>query len=37
MTLEPTKEKVISRAVSEISRLPFMAQPPLMLPFAELP
>ncbi len=37
MTLEPVKEKQITRAVAEIARLPFMAQPPLMLPFAELP
>jgi homoserine dehydrogenase len=37
MTLEPTKEKLVTRAVSEIAHLPFMAQPPLMLPFAELP
>jgi homoserine dehydrogenase len=37
MTLEPTREKHISRAVAEIGRLPFMAEPPLMLPFADLP
>jgi homoserine dehydrogenase len=37
MTLEPTREKLISRAVSEIARLPFLAEPPLMLPYAELP
>lgn len=37
MTLEPTREKHVARAVSEIARLPFLAQPPLMLPFAELP
>ncbi len=37
MTLEPTREKLVSRAVSEIARLPFLAQPPLWLPFAELP
>lgn len=36
MTLEPTKEKHITRAVREIARLPFMAQPPLMMPFAQL-
>ena len=34
MTLEPTREKGVSRAVSEIARLPFLAEPPLMLPFA---
>jgi homoserine dehydrogenase len=37
MTLEPTREEQAARAVAEIARLPFMAQPPLMLPFAELP
>lgn len=37
MTLEPTAEKNASRAVSEIGRLSFMAQPPLMLVFSELP
>lgn len=37
MTLEPTREKLVARAVAEISRLNFMAQPPLMLPFAEQP
>ena len=37
MTLEPVEEKHLTRAVAEIARLPFMAQPPLMLPFAELP
>src|SRR5487761_305514 len=36
MTLEPVKEQHITRAVAEITRLPFMAQPPLMLPFADL-
>jgi homoserine dehydrogenase len=37
MTLEPTREKNITRAVMRIARLSFLAQPPLMLPFAELP
>jgi homoserine dehydrogenase len=37
MTLEPTHEKEVTRAVRDIARLPFLAQPPLMLPFAELP
>ena len=34
--LEPTREKGVSRAVSEIARLPFLAEPPLMLPFAQI-
>jgi hypothetical protein len=37
MTLEPTREKNVARAVAEIARLPFMARPPLVMPFAELP
>ncbi|MGD0010942.1 MAG: homoserine dehydrogenase [Terriglobia bacterium] len=37
MTLEPRREKHVAQAVVEIARLPFMARPPLMLPFAELP
>ena len=37
MTLEPTPENNVVRAVSEIARLPFLVQPPLMLPYAELP
>jgi homoserine dehydrogenase len=37
MTLEPTQEKQVRQAVREIARLPFMAQAPLLLPFAELP
>jgi homoserine dehydrogenase len=37
MTLEPRREKHVALAVAEIARLPFMARPPLMLPFAELP
>jgi homoserine dehydrogenase len=37
MTLEPTREKHVALAVAEIARLPFLAEPPLLLPFAELP
>ena len=37
MTLEPTQEKRVARAVAEIARLPFLVQPPVMLPFADLP
>ncbi len=37
MTLEPTREKHVIRAGAEIARLPFLAEPPLMMPFAELP
>jgi homoserine dehydrogenase len=37
MTLEPMREKLIARAVAEIARLPFMAAPPLLLRFAEIP
>jgi homoserine dehydrogenase len=37
MTLESTQEKRVARAVKEIARLPFMAQAPLAMPFAELP
>ncbi len=37
MTLEATQEKHVARAVREISRLSFLAQPPFLLPFAELP
>jgi homoserine dehydrogenase len=37
MTLEPTPEKLVNRAVSEIAVLPFLAEPPLMMPFADLP
>jgi homoserine dehydrogenase len=37
MTLEPIRESILGRAVSEIARLTFLAQPPLVLPFAELP
>ncbi len=37
MTLEPMREKLVRRAVSDIARLPFLAAPPLLLPFADLP
>ncbi|MBZ5565378.1 MAG: homoserine dehydrogenase [Acidobacteriia bacterium] len=37
MTLEPTLEKNVRGAAREIARLPFMIQPPLVVPFAELP
>ena len=37
MTLEPTKEKHVTRALREIARLPFLAEPPLLLPFADVP
>jgi homoserine dehydrogenase len=37
MTLEPTKEKFMARAVKDIARLSFNAEPPLMMPFADLP
>jgi homoserine dehydrogenase len=37
MTLEPTQEKHVTRALKEIARLPFLAEPPLLLPFAEVP
>jgi homoserine dehydrogenase len=36
MTLEPTKEENVVRAVKEIARLRFNAAPPLMMPFADL-
>jgi homoserine dehydrogenase len=36
LTLEPTREKHITRAVAEIARLPFMATSPLLIPFARL-
>jgi homoserine dehydrogenase len=36
MTLEPIQEKYVARAVKEIARLPFLAEPPLMMPFADL-
>ena len=37
MTLEPTQEKQAARALKEIARLPFLAEPPLLVPFADLP
>jgi homoserine dehydrogenase len=37
MTLEPIRERILSRALAEIAHLPFLAEAPLMLPFAELP
>ena len=37
MTLERTQEKHVTRALKEIARLPFLAEPPLLLPFAEMP
>jgi homoserine dehydrogenase len=37
MTLEPRRETDVAQAVAEIARLPFVARPPLMLPFADLP
>lgn len=37
MTLEPTREERVSRAAAEIRRLPFLAAPPLTMPFASLP
>jgi homoserine dehydrogenase len=37
MTLEPTKEKHVTRALREIARLPFLAEPPLLIPFADMP
>jgi homoserine dehydrogenase len=37
MTLEPTAQKNVARAMAKIARLPFLALPPLTMPFAELP
>jgi homoserine dehydrogenase len=37
MTLEPTREKNVRAALVEIRRLPFLADAPLMMPFADLP
>ena len=37
MTLEPTADARIKRALREIARLPFLVQPPLLLPFVDLP
>jgi homoserine dehydrogenase len=36
MTLEPTRENLLARATADIARLSFLAEPPLLLPFAEL-
>jgi homoserine dehydrogenase len=35
MTLEPARQAQVSRAAREIARLPFLASPPLMMPFFE--
>lgn len=37
MTIEPVKEKQLQLAGREIARLPFLAAPPLILPFSKLP
>ncbi len=37
MTLEPTREAAVRKAVAQIARLPFLVQKPLLLPFAKLP
>ncbi len=37
MTLEPMREDRLARAVAQIRRLPFLAVPPLTMPFAEIP
>jgi homoserine dehydrogenase len=37
MTLDPIQEKMVQRALREIARQPFLAEPPMMLPFAKLP
>jgi len=37
MTLDPIQEKMVQRALKEITRQPFLAEPPMMLPFAKLP
>jgi homoserine dehydrogenase len=37
MTLEPTQEKHVTGALKEIAQLPFLAERPLLLPFADLP
>ncbi|HEX5410404.1 MAG TPA: homoserine dehydrogenase [Terriglobia bacterium] len=37
MTLEPTAEARVRAAAREIARLPFLVQPPLLLPFVDLP
>ena len=35
MTLEPARQAQVARAAGEIARLPFLAEPPLMMPFFE--
>ena len=37
MTLDPIQEKKVRRAIIAIAREPFLVEPPMMLPFAELP
>jgi len=37
MTLEPTQERRITRAVAQIAPLAFLVEPPLVMPFADLP
>ena len=37
MTLDPIQEKMVRRALKEIGRQRFLAEPPVMMPFAELP
>ncbi len=37
MTLEQTQQKHVTRALKEIARLPFLAERPLLIPFADLP
>jgi homoserine dehydrogenase len=37
MSLEPTREKHVTLALKEISRLPFLAEKPLLMPFTDLP
>ncbi|MEJ2009487.1 MAG: hypothetical protein P8Z30_15250 [Acidobacteriota bacterium] len=37
MTLDPTAESRLRNAVREITHLPFLVQPPLLLPFVDLP
>jgi homoserine dehydrogenase len=37
MSLEPARQAHVARAVADIARLPFLAEPPLMMPFLEEP
>jgi len=37
MTLEPGLENLVAQAVREIARLPFLAEPPVTMPLAEMP